>query len=111
MPLGCSVRPKSDSVPSVDARSFQVLTSVAFVAEVKKAFATGDIRDDADPDDVGEVIWIAVIGCQFLSAAIGDDLVARLARAWRVLLRAIVPEPSLAFFHEVLKRSIDKNVH
>jgi len=79
-------------------------TSVAFVDEVKKAFAAGDIRDDADPDDVGEVIWIGVIGCQFLSAAIAD-LVARLARAWRVLLRAIVPEPSLAFFSEVLERS------
>ena len=43
-----------------------------------------------------------MIGCQLLSAAIGDDLIARLARAWRVLLRAIVPEPSLAYFHAVV---------
>ena len=86
-------------------------TSVAFVDEVKKAFAAGDIRDDADPDDVGEVIWIGVIGCQFLSAAIGDDSVARLGRAWRVLLRAVVPEPSLAFFYEVLERSLHEDVH
>ena len=68
-------------------------------------------HDDADPDDVGEVVWIGVIGCQFLSAAIGDDLVARLAHTWRVLLRAIVPEPSLAFFYEVLERSLGNNVH
>jgi AcrR family transcriptional regulator len=86
-------------------------TSVAFVDEVKKAFAVGDIREDADPHDVGEVIWIGVIGCQFLSAAIGGDLVARLARAWRVLLRAIVPESSLAFFYEVLDRSLGDGVH
>lgn len=80
-------------------------TTVAFVDEVHKAFAAGDLRPDVDPDDVGEVIWIGVIGCQFLSAAIGDDLVPRLARAWRVLLRAIVPDSSLPFFNEVLDRS------
>ena len=52
-----------------------------------------------------------MIGCQLLSAAIGDDLIARLARAWRVLLRAIVPEPSLAFFYQVLERSLGDSVH
>jgi len=91
-------------ISEAGSRVFQQ-TTVAFVDEVKKAFAAGDIRNDADPDDVGEVIWIGVIGCQFLSAAIGDSLVDRLARAWRLLLRAIVPEPSLPFFNEVLERT------
>ena len=85
-------------------------TTVAFIDEVRKAFAAGDIRDDVDPEEVGEVVWICVIGCQFLSAALGDDLVLRLTRAWRVLLRAIVPEPSLAFFNEVLERSARESV-
>jgi AcrR family transcriptional regulator len=104
--LSQSLAQVSDAGPRVFRQ-----TSGAFVDEVKKAFTTGDIRDDADPDDVGEVIWIGVIGCQFLSAAIGDDLVARLARTWRVLLRAIVPEPSVPFFYEVLDRSLGDSVH
>ena len=52
-----------------------------------------------------------MIGCQFLSAAIGDDLIARLARSWRVLLRAIVPEASLPFFYEVVERSLGDSIH
>ena len=46
-----------------------------------------------------------MIGCQFFSAAIGDSLVDRLARAWRLLLWAIVPEESPPFFNEVLDRT------
>ncbi|WP_059020282.1 TetR/AcrR family transcriptional regulator [Mycobacterium sp. M26] len=80
-------------------------TTVAFVGEVAKAFAGSDLRSDVDPADVGECIWVGVIGCQFLAAALGDDLVDRLARAWRVLLRAIVPAESLPYFDEVLRRA------
>lgn len=80
-------------------------TTVAFVGEVEKAFAAGDLRDDVDPADVGECIWVGVIGCQFLSAAIGDDLIERLARAWQVLLRAIVPAESVTYFQEVVRRA------
>ena len=80
-------------------------TTVVFVEEVKNALAAGDLRTDVKPDDVGEAIWVTVIGCQFLSAAIGDDQVTRLTRAWRVLLRAIVPAESLPYFHEVLRRT------
>lgn len=80
-------------------------TTVAFVGEVEKAFARGDLRDDVNPADVGECVWVGVIGCQFLSAAIGDDLVDRLGRAWHVLLRAIVPAESVPYFQEVVRRA------
>lgn len=80
-------------------------TTVAFVGEVEKAFAASDLRADVDPADVGECIWVGVIGCQFLAAALGDDLVDRLARAWHVLLRAIIPAESLPYFDEVLRRA------
>lgn len=80
-------------------------TTVAFVGEVAKAFVGSDLRADVDPEDVGECIWVGVIGCQFLAAAIGDSLVNRLSRAWHVLLRAIVPAESLSYFDEVVRRA------
>ena len=79
-------------------------TTAAFIDVVKKAATSGDLRADLDPEEVGEAIWVNVLGCQFLSAAIGDDLVARLARAWRIMLHAIVPDESLIYFTEVVER-------
>lgn len=80
-------------------------TTEAFVEVLQKAAAAGDLRDDVNPDDVGEAIWVCVLGCQFLSAAIGDDLVARLSRAWTVMLRGVVPASSLPYFDQVVERS------
>ncbi|TGD86532.1 TetR/AcrR family transcriptional regulator [Mycolicibacterium sp. CH28] len=80
-------------------------TTTAFIDVMKMAAAAGELRADLDPEDIGEAIWVVVLGCQFLSAAIGDDLVSRLARAWRVLLHGIVPDQSLAHFAEVVERS------
>ncbi len=88
----------SDAGPRILAE-----TTVAFIGVVTKAATAGDLVPDLDPEDVAESIWVSVLGCQFLSAAIGDDLVTRLARAWRVLLHAIVPEESLAHFDDVVE--------
>ncbi|MGY4712634.1 TetR family transcriptional regulator [Mycolicibacterium sp. CBM1] len=79
-------------------------TTFAFGEVVRNAAAAGDLRADVEPDDVAETIWVSVIGCQFLSAAIGDDLSARLARAWLIVLRGAVTEDALPAFNEVVER-------
>lgn len=79
-------------------------TTKAFVDVMRNAAATGELREDVDPDDVGEAVWVCVLGCQFLSAALGDDLIARLSRAWKVMLRGVVPDSSLPHFDEVVDR-------
>ena len=79
--------------------------TVVFIDHAKSAAAQGDLRTDVVPEDAGEAIWVAVLGCHLLSDAIGDDLFARLARAWRVLIVGIVAEESVTFFEEFLVRT------
>ena len=76
-----------------------------FVGEVEKAISQGDVCDDVDPDQVGQTIWVAVLGTHMLTNALDDDIDTRLAKVWRVLLRAIVPAESLGYFHEVVRRA------
>ena len=85
------------------ARAYPDWTGI-FAAEAKSAAAQGDLRIDTEPEEVGEAIWVAMLGCQLLSDALGDNLFVRLARAWRVLIRAVVPDESSAFFQEYLAR-------
>ena len=79
--------------------------TAVFIDHAKSAAAQGDLRTDVVPEDAGEAIWVAVLGCHLLSDAIGDDLFARLARAWRVLIVGIVAEESVTFFEEFLVRT------
>ena len=41
---------------------------------------------------IAEAAWAGVLGCHLLSSAIGDDPYSRLARAWRSLMLAMLPE-------------------
>ena len=85
-------------------RAYVDFTAV-FIDHAKSAAAQGDLRTDVVPEEAGEAIWVAVLGCHLLSDAIGDDLFARLARAWRVLIVGIVAEESVTFFEEFLVRT------
>lgn len=76
-----------------------------FAGEVKRAISQGDVRDDVDPDAVGQAIWVAVLGIHLLTNALGDDIDTRMARVWRVLLRAIVPAESVGYFEEFVNRA------
>ncbi|MGY4712674.1 TetR family transcriptional regulator [Mycolicibacterium sp. CBM1] len=67
----------------------------AFIEQARRAAAASELRDDIDADDAGEAIFVAMVGCQLVSDAIGDDPFSRLARAWRVLLRAVAAPPAL----------------
>ena len=85
-------------------RAYIDFTAV-FIDHAKSAAAQGDLRTDVVPEEAGEAIWVAVLGCHLLSDAIGDDLFARLARAWRVLIVGVVAEESVTFFEDFLVRT------
>lgn len=76
----------------------------AFVAGLADAAAEGDMRDDVDPAQAGEAIWISVVGCHLLSDALDDDRIARLVLVWRTQLPAIVPAEKRPYFDEFLSR-------
>ena len=62
------------------------------------------IRPDISPTDVGNQVWITVHGCHLLSDALDDDVIARLARSWHMLLPAMVPD-RLAYIEEFVDRT------
>lgn len=60
---------------------------------VEKAMAEGGLQADVDPDAVAQAIWTLGPGTLLLAEATGDDVFARLAQVWTVLLRGmVVPE-------------------
>jgi AcrR family transcriptional regulator len=75
-----------------------------FIAYLKDIAAQGDLSDDVDPAEAGETVCESVLGAQLLSDAIGDDVCGRLARAWRILIVALVPSESVSYFQEFLAR-------
>lgn len=77
----------------------------AFRMQVDKAIAEGDVEFDVDPDDLAETICVSVLGSHLLSDAMGDDLFARLTRAWRIMLRGSVPHSSRRYFDGFLSRT------
>lgn len=75
-----------------------------FVDMVAMVINAGELRRDVDPDDVAEAIWVAVLGSHLVSAAVGDDCYARLARLWRVLLGSALREESIPSANAMLER-------
>jgi len=76
------------------------------VALVRRAIVEDDLREDLDPDVVGEVLVEAMLGAEMVSnvASGGADLIERIARTWTLLLPAIATEGSLPYFREFLER-------
>ena len=97
-------------VSDAGRNAFQVWTA-DFIGEVQKAGAQGELLDDVDPDEVGEAIWVAVLGTDLLSNALADDYSMRLAEVWRVLLRGVVPAESIGYFQEFVKRAAMRPAH
>ncbi len=91
-------------VSSAGAQSIADWTAL-FVGQVEAAIGQGDVCEDLDADQVGMTIWVSVLGTHLLTNALGDDTDTRLAKVWRVLLRAIVPPESLGYFYEFVRRA------
>jgi hypothetical protein len=87
-----------------------VLTHRHLVAEMvnqaRQAIAEGDLRDDLDPQAVGEVMVGAMLGAELMSnvGSGGSDLMDRIARTWSLVLPALATEGSLPYFREFLAR-------
>jgi AcrR family transcriptional regulator len=72
----------------------------------RQAMDEGDLREDLDPQAVGETIVSSMLGAELLASAstAGADVLERVARAFKVLLPAIVSQESLSYFDEFLAR-------
>ena len=72
----------------------------------RQAIDEGDLRDDLDPQAVGETIVSSMLGAELMAnaATAGADVLERVARAFKVLLPAIVSQESLSYFDEFLAR-------
>jgi AcrR family transcriptional regulator len=85
-------------------------TYAAWVAEMseraRQAIDEGDLRGDLDPHAVGETIVGLMLGTELLANATtaGADVMARVARTWKVLLPGIVSQESLPYFDEFVAR-------
>lgn len=78
----------------------------AMAAQAGRAIVEDDLRDDLDPEAVGEVIVGAVLGAELVSNVTsgGTDLIERIAKTWSLLLPAVATEGSLPYFREFLAR-------
>jgi AcrR family transcriptional regulator len=74
--------------------------------QARRAQAEGDLRADVDARAAGEFIVAAMLGTELISNAAsgGQDLLARVARTWQLLLPAITTEQSLPYLLEFLSR-------
>ena len=90
---------------AVGAEPYRNWTTVVS-GQAHKAAEEGDLRDDVDPEVVGDTVIAVMLGVEQLSAALSDgtDMLARLSRAWQMLLPSIAGEDSLEYFQQYLSR-------
>ena len=81
-------------------------------AEVRRAIAEGDLREDLDPKRVSESIIGATFGTRILSQSTpaGNDIIGRLTQMWELLFPAIVTDTSLAYYREYLAREALRHI-
>lgn len=90
-------------VSSVASRVYREWTE-SFIETLTRAIEAAGLRDGVDAAEAAEATWAGVLGCHLLSSAMGDDSSARLARAWRSMVRGTVPEHMLSHYYGVLDR-------
>lgn len=80
--------------------------STEMANRARQAIAEGDLRDDLDPQTVGDVVVSAMLGAELVSnvRSGGSDLIERIANTWSMLLPALATEGSLPYFREFLAR-------
>lgn len=77
----------------------------SFISGVAASIRPSDIRSGVTAEEFGAQVWMNVHGCHLLSDAMDDSVSDRLVASWRILLRAIVPEDSGAYFEQFLLRT------
>lgn len=76
-----------------------------FIDAVAGAIPPSVIQDHITPRAVGEMLWMAVHGCQLPNDALADDVFRRLTANWQMLLRSLVPAASLPYYERFLART------
>ncbi len=74
-----------------------------FSTLVPNAFQDSEVRETITRQEAAELLWIALVGTQLMSDALGETGAApflRLALAWKSALRSIVPDSMLTGFEE-----------
>ena len=74
------------------------------VNAVQTAITQGDLDNEINAEEVGHTIWASILGTHLLAAASDDNIFARLAQQWRVILPGIVTLKSLPYLKEVVGR-------
>jgi AcrR family transcriptional regulator len=90
-------------VSSVASQIYREWTT-DFITNLTKAFERIGPRPGVDPAEFAEAMWVGVLGCHLLSAALADDPYTRLSRAWRTLLQATLPDHARRTYDELLDR-------
>jgi hypothetical protein len=77
---------------------------------IKTATAEGDLRPTLDAETTGASIVAGMLGDELLSSALadGEDLRARFARTWELVLPAIINDESLNYYREFLARQASR---
>jgi hypothetical protein len=82
-------------------------------AEARRAISEGDLRDDVDPEVIGESLVGAIFGMRLLfntisglegKGGVAADGIEGLSRIWELLLPGIVSPASQAYFAQFLSR-------
>ena len=89
--IGNQLLQAQSQISSAGSRIYASWTA-DFVSAFTKGVEEVGMRDGIEPAAIAEAAWAGVLGCHLLSSAIGDDPYSRLARAWRSLMLAMLPE-------------------
>lgn len=88
-------------ISSVASQTYRKWTD-EFVATVSRAIEPWAAQRGIDAAEAAEAIWVGILGSHLLSAAIGEDHVARLARSWKLALQVLAPAEAVDGFYAML---------
>jgi len=75
-----------------------------FVDTLKAGLEAVGVRDGVDVAEIAEATWAGVLGNYLLASAFTSDPQIGLARTWRSLLRAALPDEALEHYYGLIDR-------
>ncbi|MBV6762628.1 ScbR family autoregulator-binding transcription factor [Rhodococcus opacus] len=72
----------------------------------RRAIDEGDLREDADPDAIGQLLVELFAGARLLATDNPADLPTRTAMAWDQLLPVLVTTPKVDYFRQFVTRRL-----
>ena len=101
--VGHQLRLVVPAVRAVGKSSFTARRQI-FISAIESAVAAGDVLADVDPAEAADSIRSAMVGAQIVFDAGAGDIYTGLRSSWRIILRGIASESSLAYFEEFVTR-------